>query len=187
MTPSNGHQEGVLTTRRLRLEPCAPEHLSGLHTLNADPQVMRYITGQPETLEQTRAMIERVQARWAEFGYSWWSFVERATGEVIGAGCIQNLRRGDAAVPDPSCPLEIGWRLRPERWHQGLASEAARAMSAFAFDELKAAQLLAVCHPDNAASASVMRRLGMEFLGLDTWYGRTLATYRLAADRFQSP
>ncbi|HJV60201.1 MAG TPA: GNAT family N-acetyltransferase [Albitalea sp.] len=183
---ANGDRKKVLTTRRLRLEPCAPEHLPGLHALNADPQVMRYVTGQPETVEQTRAMIERVQARWAEFGYSWWSFIELATGELVGAGCIQNLRRGDSPVPDPSCPLEIGWRLRRDRWHQGLATEAARTMAAFAFDELKAPHLYAVCDPDNVASAAVMRRLGMESLGLDTWYGRTLATYRIAAEVWEA-
>src|SRR5256885_4382293 len=138
----------VLTTKRLRLEPCSPEHLPGLHALNADPEVMRYITGQPETVEQTRGMIERVQARWVDFGYSWWSFIELSTGDLVGAGCIQNLRRGDSPSPDPLCPLEIGWRLRRDRWRQGLAIEAARTMSDFAFDELKSAELFSVCHPD---------------------------------------
>jgi|SRR5437667_1034288 len=183
---ADGDRKKVLTTQRLRLEPCSPEHLAGLHAMNADPEVMRYITGQPETLEQTQGMIERVQARWADFGYSWWSFIELATGDVVGAGCIQNLRRGDSPLPDRSCPLEIGWRLRRDRWHQGLATEAAHAMSAFAFDELKATELFAVCDPANAASASVMRRLGMDSLGLDTWYGHTLATYRIAADAWRA-
>jgi len=145
-----------------------------------------HTANEPETLEQTQGMIERVQARWADFGYSWWSFIELATGDVVGAGCIQNLRRGDSPLPDRSCPLEIGWRLRRDRWHQGLATEAAHAMSAFAFDELNATELFAVCDPDNAASASVMRRLGMDSLGLDTWYGHALATYRIAADAWRA-
>jgi RimJ/RimL family protein N-acetyltransferase len=91
----------VLTTQRLRLEPCHPDHLIGLQTLNADPVVMQYITGRPETPQETAAMIERVQARWAKWGYSWWTFIERDSGQVIGAGCIQNLRRSGS---EPDAP-----------------------------------------------------------------------------------
>ena len=174
----------TLTTARLRLEPFAPSHLDGLAAMNSDPEVMRYITGQVETRDETLAAIERVQARWREFGYSWWSFIDRADGQVIGAGCIQNLRRTESPAPDPACPLEIGWRLRRDRWHQGFASEAAIAMADFAFGPLAAPELYAVCHPDNAASATVMRRLGMDDLGLETWYGHSLRTYRSTAERW---
>ena len=174
----------ILTTARLRLEPLEPSHLDGLHALNADPEVMRYISGRPETREETLAVIERVQARWREFGYSWWGFVDRADGRIVGAGCIQNLRKTDVPAPDPACPLEIGWRLRRDRWRQGLASEAAVAMADFAFGPLQAPELYAVCHPENDASAAVMRRMGMEDLGLETWYGQSLRTYRTSAERW---
>eukprot|EP01137_Pigoraptor_chileana_P001627 Opistho-2@39522 len=101
----------ILSTPRLRLEPMADAHFDQLHAINSDPAVMRYITGRPETPAQTREMIERVRARWVEWGFSWWSFFERETGEIIGAGCIQYLGR------DPAHPHEIGWRLRRDKWH----------------------------------------------------------------------
>jgi RimJ/RimL family protein N-acetyltransferase len=175
----------VLTTPRLRLEPCHPEHFGGLQALNADPVVMRYITGRPETPRETAAMIERVQARWAKWGYSWFSFIERDSGEVIGAGCIQNLRRS-GTEPDANCPLEIGWRLRQDRWHRGLAIEAAEAMATFAFDTLGAPTLYAVCDPDNPASLGVMRRLGMRERGLEHWYERPLTTCEITAAEWRA-
>jgi RimJ/RimL family protein N-acetyltransferase len=174
----------ILTTARLRLEPFNLSHLDGLNEMNSDPEVMRYLTGRPETKEETLAVIERVQTRWREFGYSWWSFIDLASGQIVGAGCIQNLRRTNTPLPDPTCPLEIGWRLRRDRWRQGLASEAAVAMADFAFGPLAAPELYSVCNPDNSASAAVMRRLGMDDLGVDTWYGRDLRTYRIAAERW---
>ena len=61
----------VLITARLRLEPFEDHHLDGLNAMNADPEVMRYLTGRPETREETLAAIERVKARWAEWGFSW--------------------------------------------------------------------------------------------------------------------
>jgi RimJ/RimL family protein N-acetyltransferase len=164
-----------LTTPRLRLEPVSPAHYAGLRVLNADPAVMRFISGRPETPEETTAMIARVQGRWREFGYSWWSFIEEDTGELVGAGCIQHLGHV------PSNEHEIGWRLRPDRWGRGYASEAARRMAAFAFDELKAPSLAAVCHPDNLDSAKVMQRLGMRYRGDEVWHAQTVAVYDISA------
>ncbi|PTT82443.1 N-acetyltransferase, partial [Pelomonas sp. HMWF004] len=76
----------VLLTPRLRLEPLEDRHFSGLHELNRDPQVMRHITGRPDTPEDTQQMIDRVKSRWSEVGYSWWGFIRQADGELIGAG-----------------------------------------------------------------------------------------------------
>ena len=171
----------ILTTARLRLVPFCEAHVPGLNAMNADPEVMRYISGQPETLAETVAVVERIQRRWATFGHGWWSFLDLASGEVVGAGAVQHLRRVPAPEPDPACPLELGWRLRRDHWHRGLASEAAQAMASFAFDGLQAAELLAVCDPANLASANVMKRLGMQHLGLQTWYGKPLTTYQIDA------
>jgi RimJ/RimL family protein N-acetyltransferase len=175
-----------LTTARLRLEPFTDSHVYGLNALNADPEVMRYISGHPERLEETMAMVQRVKDRWSEFGYSWWSFMDQASGELVGAGCLQNLRREATPLPDPTCPLEIGWRLRRDRWGQGLATEAAHRIAAFAFDELHADELFAVCDPANTASSAVMKRLGMQCRGLQTWYGKNLATYQTTCNEWHA-
>ncbi len=161
----------ILTTERLRLEPIDEHHLEGLHAMNSLREVMRFLSGQPETLEKTRSMIAVVRERWATYGFSWWAFIERATGRLVGAGCIQHLGR------DPANPHEIGWRLAPDCWGQGLASEAARAMAAFAFDTLGAPSLVSVCLPENAASRRVMERLGLHYRGMETWYERPHAVY----------
>jgi len=177
-------QENTLQTARLRLVPSNDEHLEGLSALNSDPEVMRYITGRAETRLETQAIIARIKARWSKWGYSWWSFLERTSGEVIGAGCIQNLRKA-GAEPDPSCPLEIGWRVRRDKWRQGIGMEAATAMACFAFERLSAPVLYAVCHPQNRASQAVMNRPGMRYRGLEDWYAQKVATYEINADSWR--
>lgn len=170
----------ILTTDRLHLEPICDEHLSALFELNSDPEVMRYITGKPDSLEDTRAMIARCKARWAEWGYSWWAIFERADGALIGAGAIQHLGH------DAANPLEIGWRFRKDKWHQGFASEAARCMAGFAFETLQAPELLAVCHPDNTGSSRVMQRLGMRYRGIEPWYQMDCAVYEISANDWRA-
>lgn len=170
----------ILTSARLRLEPVCLDHYAGLRLLNADPQVVRFIGGKPETPEDTLAMIERVQGRWHRFGYSWWSFIEQASGELVGAGCIQHLGH------DPANDHEIGWRLRPDRWGRGYATEAARRMAAFAFDDLQAPRLAAICDPANIDSARVMQRLGMQYRGEETWNAQVISVYELGAEAWRS-
>ena len=175
-----------LTTPRLRLEPYTDAHLDALNALNSDPDVYRYLSGKPETRDETQAVIERVKARWIEIGYSWWALMDRTSGELVGAGCLQNLRREKTPLPDPTCPLEIGWRLRQDRWGRGLASEAAAAIADFGFQTRGANELLAVCFPENAASARVMARIGMQPQGLEHWYGRDMTTYRITAAQWRA-
>ena len=170
----------ILQTARLRLEPCANEHLQGLHAMNSLPEVMRYITGKPETLAETQAMIDRVQARWADWGYSWWSFIHLDTGRIAGAGAIQHVDR------DKANPLEIGWRLHPDFWRQGLAIEAAQRMAQFAFDTVRPPELLGVRHPENIASGKVMDKLGMTYRGIERWYGADLAVHCTTAVQWKA-
>jgi RimJ/RimL family protein N-acetyltransferase len=96
------------------------------------------------------------------------------------------LRR-EAALPEDllslqANPLEIGWRLHPDFWGRGFATEAAFGMATFAFNRFPIDELLAVRHPENVSSQRVMARLGMQNRGLQHWYGTLLATHALSRD-----
>jgi ribosomal-protein-alanine N-acetyltransferase len=169
----------ILFTERLRLEPFQDSHLDGLCAINGDPEIMRYITGRPQTRDETAESIARVKSRWEQFGFSWWSFFELASGRIVGNGCIQYI------AGNPANPIEIGWRLKKDCWHQGLASEAARSMTAFAFDTIAINELVAVAEPENWASRRVMERLGMRFRGIEQWYDRDIAAYAIARSQWQ--
>lgn len=171
MTPMSSN---VLTTARLRLEPVDDRHVDGLRAINSDPEVMRYITGRPETPEETAAFIARNKAKWAELGHAWWVFIARDSGEIVGTGAVQHIER------DPRNPLELGWRLRADQQGKGYATEAALAMARFAFERLRTLQLLAVCRQENLASSAVMERIGMRFRGVERWYETDVATFAMS-------
>ena len=58
---------------------------------------------------------------------------------------------------------EMGFHLRPAYWGQGLAVEAGRAIVALAFATVGARALFAGHHPNNAASRTVLEKLGFSF------------------------
>ncbi len=57
--------------------------------------------------------------------------------------------------------IEIGYRLHPDHWGQGLGTEAARAVRNYGFDNLKLPRLISLIHPDNVASRRVAEKNGM--------------------------
>ncbi len=56
---------------------------------------------------------------------------------------------------------EIGWMVHTDEWGKGYASEAARRVIDFAFNELNAHRVIAFCDVENRASERVMQKLGM--------------------------
>ncbi len=167
-----------IETERLFLTPFSPDHLEGLHVLDRDPAVMRYIgSGATKTLDETREGIARAQARWAEFGFGWWAVFPRASQDLIGVACIQHVAN------DPANPIEVGWRLRPDQQGRGYASEAGRAALEFGFRVTQADEIIAVCYPENTASQNVMRRIGMTKRGIERHYDTDCMTYAIGREQ----
>jgi len=163
-----------LETARLTLEPYNDSHYEGLRRMDSDTRVMRYINqGIAKTPEETWEGIRRVQARWEQYGYSWWVIKEKASGEIVGAACLQHLANVDGA------PLEIGWRLVPEHHGKGYATEAAKAIIAFAVERTGTTYLVAVADPDNIPSHRVMQRLGMTYKAIEQHYDVPCVVYEL--------
>lgn len=163
-----------LETSRLQLEPFELAHFDGLRAMENDPEIMRYISnGVVKTPEETLATIERVTLRWQQYGFSWWAMREKASGDIVGAGCLQHLANQDGA------PLEIGWRLNANHHGKGYATEAAQAIIQFAVEHIGAKYLVAVADPENAASQRVMQRLGMTYKAIEQHYDVPCVVYEL--------
>ena len=144
----------TLETPRLRLRPWRAEDLPAFAALNADPRVMRYFPASL-TREESDALAAALQDRFRAWGFGFWA-VE--TGELPFAGFVGLSR---PAYDAPFLPaVEVGWRLAPAVWGQGLATEGARAALAHGF-ELGLDQIIAVAPRANEPSLRVMRRLGM--------------------------
>ena len=129
-----------------------------LHGAWSHPTTLEFIEPEGEwTRAMTQERIAEKRAHQAFHGFSIWAVVERATGEVVGDTGLQMLEGG----PD----VEVGWRMAPDRRGRGYATEAARAALAAGFGELGLDRIVAVTHPENAASRRVMEKLGMTLIG----------------------
>ncbi len=144
----------MLETKRLRLGRFTENDLEALSVLMRDPRFMRFSLG-VFSREQTAAFLERIFAGYRDNAPSQFAVLPRAENKLIG--CCGFFRQ----IVDGTEEIEIGYRLDPEYWGQGLATEAARAVRDHAFSDLKLDHVISLIHPDNAPSRRVAEKNGM--------------------------
>lgn len=143
-----------LQTPRLLLRSFAEGDLDVMSALMANTDFMRFSLG-ILSREETAAFLAKVRLRDREGLPSQFAVVLRAQKRLIGyCGFF-------AQIVDGLEEIEIGYRLHPDYWGQGLATEAARAVRDHGFDELKLPRVISIIHPDNVASKRVAEKNGM--------------------------
>jgi RimJ/RimL family protein N-acetyltransferase len=146
-----------LDTPRLRLRAWTAGDLDAFAAINARAEVVRYLGGRPLTREQTADQLARIEAHWAEHGFGLWAAEERATGRLAGFAGLAHPYFLPAVMP----AVEVGWRLDPDLWGRGLATEAGAASLRYGFEELGLRRIVSIIDPRNAASRRVAAKLGM--------------------------
>ncbi len=140
----------MIATERLLLRQWRDEDKEPFAALNADPVVMEHFPGLMSR-EASDAFAELNRTRIAERGWGLWAV--EAGDEFIGFVGLNE--------PDFMPGVEIGWRLARDAWGHGYATEAGRAVVAYAFDELGLAELVSFTSTTNLRSQRVMQKLGM--------------------------
>jgi RimJ/RimL family protein N-acetyltransferase len=158
-------------TPRLALFEIAYEHGNELHELDADPRVMRYIgNGQVRTRADVDETMRRLPRAYALFpGLGTWRAIRRDNGDFVGWFALKY-------VPG-TCEVEVGYRLRHAAWGKGYATEGARELVRYGFEELGLFRIIGITHPDNAASQRVLSKIGLADAGFGHYYGRRVRVF----------
>lgn len=149
-----------LETPRLRLRRWQESDREPFYRMNSDPRVMEFFPA-CLTREDSDALIARAEAHFETHGYGPFAAELRATGEL--AGFIGLMVPQFEAWFTPC--VEIGWRLVPEFWNQGLATEGANELLRLAFGPLGLREIVSFTVPANLRSRRVMQKLGLVYDG----------------------
>jgi RimJ/RimL family protein N-acetyltransferase len=147
-----------LETSRLTLRRWQESDREPFAQMNADPVVMHYFEA-PMTREQSDEAIDRYLACFDRDGFSLFAATLRDTGAFAGTIGLQTMRDAVPNLPQPA--VEIGWRLTQSAQGKGLATEGARAIVDYAFNQLGLNEVVAITVLPNRASRHVMEKLGM--------------------------
>jgi len=143
-----------LSTERLRLRRPHAEDATLIFTrFGADPEVMRFLSWRPHaSLAAAEAAVARRLERLANGVEYSWILEDAASGAAVGliSGWLE-----DGA-------FELGFALARSCWAQGLMTEAAAAVSRWAFGTGAIRRVWATCDAENPASARVLEKAGLE-------------------------
>ena len=148
-----------IETERLRLRDWEEKDLLSFQKMNANPQVRRYF---PSLLSYRRSELDmqRMDDILKEKGIGLFAVELKETGAWLGYIGLNYLPK-DSKYPFENLPIyEIGWRLIPEVWGNGIATEGAMAVLEYA-KEKGIEEVFSLTAEGNLASRKVMEKIGM--------------------------
>jgi [ribosomal protein S5]-alanine N-acetyltransferase len=151
----------ILTTKRLLLREFEEEDWQAILVYQSDPRYLRYYPWTHRTEQDVRAFVRMFLTRREEEPRTKFQFAITLApqGQLIGNAGIR-MNTPEAAEAD------LGYELDPRFWGHGYATEAASVLLAFGFRELKLHRIWAQCIAENAASAHVLEKIGMQQEGV---------------------
>jgi RimJ/RimL family protein N-acetyltransferase len=165
----------LIETIHLIVKPPSFEEVELVYKLDSDPDVMRFIgNGLPRTQAESLYWYEKSIKHYEKYGFSFGLVFEKSTNEFVGrAGISYN------AYDDTQPDIEIGYRLYKKFWNKGYATELALALLQWGFQSLKIQKLCGFAQPDNLASRRVLEKIGMKFVGRDTYGEDEVVRYEI--------
>lgn len=174
----------AMVTRRLVLRPPRDSDLATLTALHADPAVNRFCAAAtPHGAAAIEAQLQGWIAHWQKLGFGHWAIAEREQPDVlIGFGGLMN--RSVAGHPG----LYLYYRITPQAWGRGLASEMSQYAMSQAFEQRREGAVVAAVLPSNAPTRKTLECLGLRLKGtLSDGPGSAAALlYELDASRWAS-
>ena len=146
-----------IRTPRLLLRPFSRGDVDAVYSYRSRPDVSEYLFDEPLSHDECA---EAVRARTGQIAFTTeGDKILLAVEQLEDPRLVGEVSLIWRSVADQQA--EIGFILHPDAHGQGYATEAARALLAFAFDTAGMHRVYARCDGRNTASAAVMRRLGM--------------------------
>ena len=150
----------ILETKRLYLRKMNQSDYEALSKMLQDEETMYAYEGAFSD-EETQEWLDRQIDRYREYGFGLWAVVLKETDEMIGQ-CGLTMQQWNGRQV-----LEIGYLLQRAYWHNGYATEAAKACKEYAFTKLDADEVCSIIRDTNTASQNVAQR--NEMTVVDKW------------------
>ena len=154
-----------LETQRLILREFRQKDLYQLAPILANSKVMKFSPTGMLSVSQVQAKIDSFITSYKEFGFGKWAVIFKESNQLIGycGIAVEQIDKVDER--------EIGYRLDPEFWGRGLATEAALKTLQYGFEQFKFPYILGIVERKNVESVRVLKKLGMRYKRETVFHG----------------
>ncbi|MEP1150750.1 MAG: GNAT family N-acetyltransferase [Balneola sp.] len=146
----------LFTSQRLGFRKFHLGDSDNFYSMNSNEEVMRYFPSLL-TKDQSDSLLDKINTHIDENGFGFFAVDHLDTNTFIG---FIGLKRTNFEADFTPC-VEIGWRLIPDFWNQGLATEGASRCLEFAFSKLGLDTIYSFTPIINKPSERVMQKIGM--------------------------
>lgn len=145
-----------IDTERLQLRPLTVGDAEAAFAWLGDERVAKYMCYTTyKSVEQVARWLRQTEAETKSYLFG---YVRKEDGQLIGSGSIAPDAKGNGF-------WGFGYNLRYDCWGQGYATEAAKAMIRFTYEQLGVRRFASEHAEPNRASGRVMEKCGLHFAG----------------------
>lgn len=163
-----------LETKHLIIKTASQDDYENLCVLQADPDVMRYIGDGVRSPAEVQNLLEKIMYHQKKHGFGFGTVFEKNTGLFVGGAGLIYL-----AYDDTQPEIEVGYMLHKAFWKKGYATELAKAIIRWGFENLPLDKLVAVIIPDNKGSRRVLEKAGMHYIGESEYRNKKVAKFEI--------
>lgn len=147
----------LLTTKKLQLRLITYSDLDAIHQLHVLPETDRYNTlGIPDNLEETKSIVDLwIKDNELEEIKNYTFAIELISSKKFMG--LFGLKLGSKKYRN----AEVWFKIHPDFWGKGIATNALNCILDFGFHTLKLHRIVGGCAVDNVASSKVMEKVGM--------------------------
>ena len=147
-----------IETERLFLREMVEDDFEALRRVLGDRDIMRHYPYEFDD-ERIRSWIARNRERYSIFGFGLWAVCRKDTGEMIG-DCGLTMQ-----IIDGQIRPEIGYHIRADHQRQGYATEAARAVRDWTWQNTPFRAIYSYMKAENIPSIRTAMAYGCEYAG----------------------
>lgn len=146
----------IFESERLGFRIWTESDLAFLNVLNSNPLTMQFFPKSP-SVKENLAFLTRMMEQYEKFKYCYFLVEELESRSSIGFIGLSY----QTYISEYTPAVDIGWRLLPEYWGNGYATEGAKRALKYGLSELKLEKVIAVAPQINHPSIQVMKKIGM--------------------------
>ncbi len=149
-----------LETERLILKLYTEKDKADLIALFTNPEVMKHVGDGVMTAEQAELWWEKLFNKFYPQGVKIWAVFSKENSDYLG-------HAGIYPRPTKKEDWEFVYFLCRDAWGKGYATEIARKIIEYGFNELNLPEVFATVDNDHSASIRVLEKAGMSFLNFE--------------------
>ena len=147
-----------LVTDRIILRELEISDLENFHFLETDETILKYYGNYPKrNILETKDLLNYVIAQYEKFNTGRLAIIHKINNEYMG-WC--GIKYNEQQRYNYTNYYDLGYRLKPEFWGKGFATEASKVCIQYGFEELKINKIHAIVNIENKPSINVIEKLG---------------------------